>query len=109
LFGSTFPKGGNFLKVDIISMQSKNVRKIINALLLGKDTCGCIDKMKVLKVKTAENNPTQTTAMRYSEHLRNSLGGRTSFGISGQPIQLNYLGRKEGQSGGSGSPMRNRF
>ena len=90
-------------------MQNKNVRKIINAILLGKDTCGCVNNAKVLKAKTAENNPTQTTAMRYSEHLRNSLGGRTEFGISGQPIKLNYLGRREGQSGGSGAPLRNRF
>ncbi len=90
-------------------MQTQNVRKMINAILLGKDTCGCVNKVKVLKQQTSENDPNQTTAMRYSEILRNSLGGRTSFGISGRPIQLNYLGRREGQSGGSGAPLRNRF
>ena len=90
-------------------MQNKNVRKIINALLLGKDTCGCINNTKVLKQQTSENDPKQSTALVYSERLRNSLGGRTMFGMSGEPIKLNYLGRREGQSGGSGEPLRNRF
>jgi hypothetical protein len=90
-------------------MQTRIVRKIINAILLGKETCGCVDKVKVLKQQTSENDPKRSTALIYSERLRNSLGGRTSFGISGQPIELNYLGRREGQSGGSGTPLRNQF
>ena len=40
---------------------------------------------------------------------RNS--GTTQFGnfYLGQPLSLNYLGRMEGQPGGSGLPPRNKF
>ena len=39
------------------------------------------------------------------------VGGTTQFGnfYLGQPLSLNYLGRTEGQPGGSGIPPRNRF
>lgn len=39
------------------------------------------------------------------------MGGTTQFGnfYLGQPLLLNYLGRTEGQPGGSGIPPRNRF
>jgi hypothetical protein len=39
------------------------------------------------------------------------IGGTTQFGNGylGQPVNINYLGRGEGQPGGSGAPPRNRF
>jgi len=42
---------------------------------------------------------------------RNILGGTIQYGNGylGQPIQINYLGRGEGQPGGSGAPPRNKF
>lgn len=38
-------------------------------------------------------------------------GGTTQFGnfYLGQPLSLNFLGRSQGQPGGSGSPPRNKF
>jgi len=38
-------------------------------------------------------------------------GGITQFGnfYLGKPLLINYLGRTEGQPGGSGSPPRNSF
>ena len=38
-------------------------------------------------------------------------GGITQFGnfYLGKPLSINYLGRTEGQPGGSGSPPRNSF
>ena len=38
-------------------------------------------------------------------------GGITQFGdfYLGQPLKINYLGRTEGQPGGSGCPPRNKF
>lgn len=38
-------------------------------------------------------------------------GGITQFGnfYLGQPLSLNYLGRTQGQPGGSGIPPRNKF
>jgi hypothetical protein len=39
------------------------------------------------------------------------LSGKTQFGnfYLGEPLNINYLGRIEGMSGGSGSPPVNRF
>ena len=59
--------------------------------------------------QTAGNDPNQTTIQRISQQLQHPLGGTTVFGINGNPIPLNYLGRREGQSGGSGAPIRNTF
>ena len=38
-------------------------------------------------------------------------GGQTQFGnfYLGQPLNVNYLGRIEGQLGGGGSPPKNKF
>lgn len=56
---------------------------------------------------TADNDPTQTTIQRISQELRTSIGGQTRFGDS--TAIINYLGRTEGQPGGSGQPPRNKF
>lgn len=66
-------------------------------------------KIEIPKSQTAGNDPTQTTIQRISQQLRNPLGGTTVFGNNGNPIPVNYLGRREGQSGGSGAPIRNTF
>ena len=92
-------------------MQTSNTKKIINAILMGKnkDTCFCPVPIIVPKFKTAENNPNQTTAQRISHDLQYSLGGKISFGILGKPIVLNYLGGRAGQPGGITMPIRNKF
>jgi hypothetical protein len=90
-------------------MPSSNVRRIINATLMGKNTCACISAPINPNVKTAENDPMQTTVQRVSQELQYPLGGKIQFGISGKPIVVNYLGRREGQAGGSGAPLRNNF
>lgn len=59
--------------------------------------------------QTAGNDPNQTTIQRISQQLQHPLGGNTVFGINGNPIPVNYLGRRQGQSGGSGAPIRNTF
>jgi len=53
-----------------------------------------------------------STNMRISQFVNiPSLGGKTHFGnfYLGQPINVNYLGRTQGQPGGSGTPLRNSF
>jgi hypothetical protein len=52
-----------------------------------------------------------TNAQRISQIINNSKGGSTQFGnyYLGEPVVFNYLGRVEGQPGGSGAPIRNRF
>jgi hypothetical protein len=66
-------------------------------------------KIEIPKSQTAGNDPNQTTIQRISQQLQHPLGGTTVFGINGNPIPVNYLGRREGQSGGSGAPIRNTF
>jgi len=64
---------------------------------------------KVINVKQAYNDPTQTNSIRIS-HLLNtpSLGGRTTFG-NPNINYITYLGGSEGQSGGLPRPPRNKF
>ena len=55
--------------------------------------------------------PNITNAQRISNYLKINRGGSTQFGnyYLGEPVVFNYLGRVEGQPGGSGSPLINRF
>ena len=48
---------------------------------------------------------------RISQTIISNRGGRIQFGnyYLGQPVVANYLGRYEGQPGGSGAPLRNKF
>jgi len=72
------------------------------------NTCACIQS-QVNKNKTGYNNPFQTENQRISGILTNNLGGRTTFGNFGIPVQINSLGRAEGQLGGSLQALRNKF
>jgi len=72
------------------------------------DTCNCIQQ-KVNNVKTGWNNPTQTENMRIAQTLTNTLGGKITWGNYGISSKVNYLGRVEGQPGGSLKPLRNQF
>ena len=48
---------------------------------------------------------------RISQIVNYSKGGKTQYGnfYLGQPLNLNYLGRIEGMSGGSGTAPKNTF
>jgi hypothetical protein len=48
---------------------------------------------------------------RTATYLKSARGGKPVFVYFnlGEPFVVNYLGRVEGQSGGSGAPLRNRF
>lgn len=60
-----------------------------------------------------DTTPNISNKQRVSQLLSSSVGkgGKTHFGAAytGQPRNINYLGRTEGQSGGSGSAPGNRF
>ena len=71
-------------------------------------TCACIQE-KVSNFKSGYNNPTQSENMRVAQLLSNNLGGRITWGNRGIPAEVNYLGRVEGQPGGSLQPLRNKF
>lgn len=70
--------------------------------------CGCTPN-QANAVKQGWNDPSQTENTRIARAVTGTLGGRTTFGNFGLPVQLNYLGGWEGQPGGSPRPLRNRF
>jgi hypothetical protein len=72
-------------------------------------TCQCI-KNKVNNIKTSYKDPSQTKSQRISTLVAfNGLGGRIQFGNGLYPIQTNIFGKYEGQSGGSGTAIKNKF
>ena len=62
-------------------------------------------------ISKASLKPNISNAQRISQVINNSVGGKTFFGnyYLGEPVVFNYLGRVEGQPGGSGMPLRNKF
>lgn len=72
------------------------------------DTCGCVQPAKS-NFDTGYNTSIKTQSLRTSNIINNSLGGRTTFGNLGTPAIINYLGRVEGQPGGSLKALRNTF
>ncbi len=56
-------------------------------------------------------NSNITTNQRAAQIINTAIGGNTYFGsyYLGEPVVFNFLGRVEGQIGGSGTPLRNRF
>lgn len=72
--------------------------------------CGCIiNQSNELTSHTTSGN--MSTAMRKSQGLRAAVGvgGHIQFGNYTGPQVVNYLGKVEGQAGGSGVGPRNRF
>ena len=59
----------------------------------------------------ASFKPNISNTQRIAQVINNTVGGSTQFGnyYLGKPVIFNYLGRVEGQPGGSGLPLRNRF
>ena len=70
--------------------------------------CNCIQE-RVDNIKSGYNDPSQPENRRISRILTNNLGGRTTYGNFGIPVEINFLGRKEGHPGGSLKPIRNKF
>ena len=63
------------------------------------------------KFTSQPSTPNISNIQRVSQIINNSIGGSTQFGnyYLGKPVVFNYLGRVEGQPGGSGTPLRNKF
>jgi hypothetical protein len=75
-------------------------------------TCYCIpDKYDKNTPGSDAASARVSYATRISQVIQSSKGGKTQYGdfYLGKSLNLNYLGRTEGMSGGSGSPPLNRF
>ena len=55
--------------------------------------------------------PNISTEQRLAQVIRTATSGNIQFGnyYLGKPVVFNYLGKVEGQPGGSGTPLRNHF
>jgi hypothetical protein len=87
-------------------------RKLINynAKTQQDVVCNCfVEEYKKFSSQSAYSNTSR--AQRISQVINSTIGGSVQFGnyYLGQPVVVNYLGRTEGQPGGSGAPPRNRF
>jgi hypothetical protein len=107
-YGHFRPGGGNSTSRIIKYVAEYNANSNNAAI----NTCFCIPN------KYDKNTPGSDAASarvsyarRISGIITQTKGGTTQFGnfYLGQPLQINYLGRTEGMSGGSGMPPINRF
>lgn len=89
------------------------VAEYANANVDGKlNTCYCIpDKYDKNTLGSDSPSVRLSYASRIAQVMQASKGGKVQYGnfYLGQPLNVNYLGRMEGMSGGSGSPPVNRF
>ena len=69
------------------------------------------DKWDKFKFTSVGNNPNISYKQQISIKINTTVGGNVHYGnyYLGKPLQVNYLGRTEGQPGGSGAPLRNKF
>jgi hypothetical protein len=69
------------------------------------------DKWDKFKFSSVGNNPNISYKQQLSIKIKSTVGGNVQYGnyYLGKPVQINYLGRTEGQPGGSGAPPRNKF
>lgn len=94
--------------------KTNSTRKIINSTFyIENSVCKCPEQNKESINTSSDNNNQYTKNQRIADLVRNSLGGRTSYGntnITGQQNSLvTFLGRTEGQPGGIIGPLRNKF
>jgi hypothetical protein len=93
---------------------SHTTQKIIN--YQGDKTigsCACpVQNNKQIKLTSANNSQGQTQNQRIATIINYSNGGRVQYGNSSlvtQPQRVTFLGRTEGQLGGTMGPLRNKF
>ena len=63
------------------------------------------------KFTSQSSTANRSSLYRTSSYLLSARGGKPTFvNVNAeQPFNVNYLGRVQGQLGGSGAPLRNRF
>jgi hypothetical protein len=90
-----------------------NSRRIINYFALNPNA-NCINPCnydRIKKFQRTELTGNQSYNQRIANTIRIGNGSRVEYGNNylRKPIFVNYLGRMEGQPGGSGMPPRNQF
>ena len=72
--------------------------------------CQCGDAAGNNKI-LMDGYPNRSTAQLRADRILSAQGGKTGFGNynTGGNTTVNYLGKVEGQLGGSGKPLRNQY
>ena len=84
----------------------------INNLDNSNNTCCNTDNNYEGKLFTSQSTTTNRSYLqRTSTYLQSARGGKPVFVNLNleEPLIVNYLGRVQGQLGGSGAPLRNKF
>ena len=71
----------------------------------------CVQNANSYDKNNITSNARIPKKIRLSQLINNTKGGKSQYGnfYLGNPLNINYLGRMEGMSGGSGSPLVNNF
>lgn len=90
-----------------------DTRRIINYFALNPNA-ECLNpcnRDRIKKFQRTELTGNTSYNQRTANKIRTGIGSKVEFGnyYLGKPIFVNYLGRMEGQPGGSGMPPRNQF
>jgi len=93
------------MPISFIPGNNRTIRKLITFNASKQYDCACF-KGKVIKTN---NSSDISNTQRIANLLTNNYSGRIQYGNRGNPLVINYLGKLEGQSGGSGRPIRNIF
>lgn len=75
-----------------------------------QEQCACVNNVYNKLVVSSDSPSTRISNNRRIAQIVNySKGGKSQYGnfYLGKPLNINYLGREEGMSGGSGSPPTN--
>ena len=64
---------------------------------------------KIVQQNSSTVDRSITNAQRTCNHLKNTKSGRITFGIRNNTVPQTYLGKVNGQLGGSEKPLRNKF
>lgn len=93
-----------------ISKNNLSTQKLTSLYAHNNPNCFCKPVIEKKNIYSA-NYSNLSKKMRNSNTINNSLGGKITYGnfAYGGNANINYLGRMEGQNGGSGAPIRNKF
>jgi hypothetical protein len=86
--------------------------QLLNGYEEESKTCYCIPNKYDKNTPGSDSYSTKVSyATRIAGIVKQTKGGKSQYGnfYLGQPLNINYLGRIEGMSGGSGMPPKNKF
>lgn len=97
-----FVPGNNSVRTRVFSSYNNNIYTFKNYF-----PCNCNNVIK--DPLWLDGYPNMSKAQLRANMVINSVGNRSGYTLANGNGIVNYLGRVEGQLGGSGKPLRNSF